>query len=77
MEYTRQTRLEMYLLDFVKNMDDVQQIKKKMVKGSTKLIFKESKSEVFALKFNDVKIISDKIYEQTKDKNWGLIIREW
>ena len=81
LEYTRQTRLEMYLLDFVKNMDDVQQIKKKMVKGSTKLIFKESRSEVFALKFNDVKIVSDKIYEQTKDKNWGFdyprMVREY
>ena len=81
LEYTRQTRLEMYLLDFVKNMDDVQRIKKKMVKGSTKLIFKESKSEVFTLKFNDVKIVSDKIYEQTKDKNWGFdyprMVREY
>lgn len=81
LEYTRQTRLEMYLLDFVKNMDEVQQIKKKMVKGSTKLIFKESKSEVFTLKFNDVKIVSDKIYEQTKDKNWGFdyprMVREY
>ncbi len=81
LEYTRQTRLEMYLLDFVKNMDDVQQIKKKMVKGSTKLIFKESKSEIFTLKFNEVKIVSDKIYEQTKDKNWGFdyprMVREY
>jgi len=81
LEYTRQTRLELYLLNFVKNMDDVQRIKKKMVKGSTKLIFKESKSEVFALKFNDVKIVSGKVYEQTKDKNWGFdyprMIREY
>jgi len=81
LEYTRQTRLEMYLLDFVKNMNDVQQIKKKMVKGSTKLIFKESNSEAFIQKFKDVKIVSDKIYEQTKDKNWGFdyprMVREY
>lgn len=81
LEYTRQTRLEMYLLDFVRSMDEVQQVKKKMVKGSTKLIFKESNSESFALKFNDVKIVSDKIYEQTKDKNWGFdyprMVREY
>ncbi|MBT9166874.1 MAG: hypothetical protein DDT19_00198 [Syntrophomonadaceae bacterium] len=81
LEYTRQTRLEMYLLDFVKSMDEVQQVKKKMVKGSTKLIFKESNSEPFALKFNDVKIVSNKIYEQTKDKNWGFdyprMVREY
>ncbi|MBI4823720.1 MAG: hypothetical protein HY805_05765 [Nitrospirae bacterium] len=81
LEYTRQTRLELYLLDFVKNMGEVQQIKRKMVKGSTKLIFKESNSEVFASKFNEVKIVSDRIYEQTKDKNWGFdyprMVREY
>lgn len=81
LEYTRQTRLEMYLLGFVKNMSDVQAIKRKMVKGSTKLIFKESNSEKVITKFKDVKIISDKIYEQTKDKNWGFdyprMIREY
>lgn len=81
LEYTRQTRLELYLLDFVKSMDDVQKIKRKMVKSSTKLIFKESDSEAYALKFEDVKIVSNKIYEQTKDKNWGFdyprMVREY
>jgi DNA modification methylase len=81
LEYTRQTRLELYLLDFVKSMDDVQQIKRKMVKGSTKLIFKESNSETYAMKFEEVKIVSNKIYEQTKDKNWGFdyprMVREY
>lgn len=81
LEYTRQTRLELYLLDFVKNMNDVQKIKKGMVKGSTKLIFKDSNSENFVMKFKEVKLISDKIYEQTKDKNWGFdyprMIREY
>lgn len=81
LEYTRQTRLELYLLNFVKNMDEVQQIKRKMVKGSTKLIFKESNSEIYAMQFNEVKMVSDKIYEQTKDKNWGFdyprMVREY
>jgi DNA modification methylase len=72
LEYTRQTRLELYLLGFVKNMNDVKQIKHKMVKGSTKLIFKESNSEQYISKFNDIKIVSDRINEQTKDKNWGF-----
>lgn len=81
LEYTRQTRLELYLLDFVKEMNDVQQIKRKMVKGSTKLIFKESNSEHFISKFKDIQLVSDKIYEQTKDKNWGFdyprMVREY
>ena len=81
LEYTRQTRLELYLLDFVENMDDIQKIKKRMAKGSTKLIFKESNSEIFIDKFDSVKNISSKIYEQTKDKNWGFdyprMVREY
>lgn len=72
LEYTRQTRLELYLLDFVKNMNDVQQIKRKMVKGSTKLIFKESNSELEINQYDYIMDISAKIYEQTKDKNWGF-----
>lgn len=81
LEYTRQTRLELYLLDFAKNMNDIQKIKRSMAKGSTKLIFKESNSEIFINKFNSVKSISSKIYEQTKDKNWGFdyprMVREY
>ncbi len=81
LEYTRQTRLELYLLDFVKNMDEVQRIKRNMVKGSTKLIFKESDSEQFIKEFQSVKEVSDKIYEQTKTKNWGFdyprMVREY
>ncbi len=72
LEYTRQTRLELYLLDFVKSMDDIQKIKRKMAKGSTKLIFKESNSEIFIEKFNSIKNISSNIYQETKDKNWGF-----
>lgn len=81
LEYTRQTRLEMYMLDFVKNMDDVQKIKKKMVKGSTKLIYKDSNSEKFIKKYNSILKVSNDIYEQTKDKNWGFdyprMVREY
>jgi len=72
LEYTRQTRLELYLLDFVKNMDEVQQIKRKMVKGSTKLIFKESNSELYINKYKSIKAVSDAVYNQTKDKKWGF-----
>lgn len=72
LEYTRQTRLEMYLLDFVESMDDVQKIKRNMVKGSTKLIYKESNSASFVEKFESVQKVANAIYEQTKDKNWGF-----
>ncbi len=81
LEYTRQTRLELYLLDFVKSMKDVQMIKRKMAKGSTKLIFKESNSQSVVKKFKSVNDISLRIYDQTKDKNWGFdypkMVREY
>ena len=71
LEYTRQTRLELYLLDFVKSMNDVAQIKKKMVKSSTKLIFKESNSSKFVNNFDSIQNISDKISKKLKNKDWG------
>lgn len=71
LEYTRQTRLELYLLDFVKSMSDVAKIKKQMVKSSTKLIFKESNSSEFIKDLNSINKISKKISIKLKDKNWG------
>lgn len=72
LEYTRQTRLEMYLLGFVRSMDDVQEIKRKMVKGSTKLIF--NKDEPIP-ELSDIKLLKEviqKIAYNLKDKNWGF-----
>jgi len=71
LEYTRQTRLELYLLDLVNNMSDISDIKKKMVKSSTKLIYKESSSEKYILDNKDIIDISNKIKEKLKDKVWG------
>lgn len=81
LEYTRQTRLELYLLDFVKNMADIRQLKRRMVKSSTKLIFKESESAREVQGFAEINDVADRIYQQTKDKNWGFdyprMIREY
>ncbi|MFA5771705.1 MAG: DNA methyltransferase [Thermoplasmata archaeon] len=81
LEYTRQTRLELYLLDFVKNMDEVRTLKKSMVKGSTKLIFKESDSAKFVENNSSVNKVANKIAVALKDKNWGFdyprMIREY
>jgi len=81
LEYTRQTRLELYLLDFVHDMDDIQSIKRNMTKGSTKLIYKESDSEKYVEKFDSIQEVSYEIYEKTKLKNWGFdyprMVREY
>ncbi len=81
LEYTRQTRLELYLLDFVNSMADIQKLKRKMVKSSTKLIFKESDSAKAVQDFSEVNDVANNIYEQTKYKNWGFnyprMVREY
>lgn len=71
LEYTRQTRLELYLLDFVKNMNDVQKIKRRMVKGSTKLIFKDSNSAKYVMKFESIQKLVAELEEAFNDKSWG------
>ncbi len=81
LEYTRQTRLELFLLGYVKNLTDVQQIKRKMVKGSTKLIFKESDSEKYVTQFESVQEVANKVESALNNKNWGWdyprMIREY
>ncbi len=72
LEYTRQTRLELYLHGYVKDMSDVQSIKKKMVKGSTKLIFKEDITPERVANLPDVKEITSQVAFKLKDKNWGF-----
>lgn len=71
LEYTRQTRLELYLLDFVKNMRDVKALKKKMVKGSTKLIFEESDSAQYVDKYESIQRVAGEVEEALSDRNWG------
>ncbi len=70
LEYTRQTRLEMYLLNVVNNMEDVQKVKKWMVKWSTKLIYSIDNVDSIIEKNQNIKIISEEIYNKTKWKNW-------
>lgn len=71
LEYTRQTRLDLYLSDFVQNMDDIVEIKKKMVKGSTKLIYSESDSSRFVKDYPFVQNIVYKLKEAFGEKKWG------
>jgi len=81
LEYTRQTRLELYLLDFVKNMEDVQKLKKTMVKSSTKLIYKKDNYSEYIKSFKSVQDVAEQVEKALSDKNWGFdyprMIREY
>lgn len=72
LEYTRQTRLEMYLLGYVKSMSDIQMVKKQMVKGSTKLIFNTDKPNDLVISLPVLKKIITELRVRLKDKNWGF-----
>lgn len=72
LEYTRQTRLEMYLLGFAGTMEDVQKIKKNMVKGSTKLIYNHDVPLPEIRNNQRIQKIANEIYKKTNGKNWGF-----
>jgi len=81
LEYTRQTRLELYLLDFVKNMEDVQKLKKTMIKSSTKLIYKKDNYSEYVKNFSSVQDVAMHVEKALFAKNWGFdyprMIREY
>jgi DNA modification methylase len=81
MEYTRQTRLDLFLLDYVNNLNDVQKIKRNMIKGSTKLIFKESNSCQHVENNQTIQNIANDVATNLKGKEWGWdyprMIREY
>ncbi|MFC2020949.1 hypothetical protein ACFLU1_04060 [Chloroflexota bacterium] len=53
-------------------MGDVQKIKRKMVKGSTKLIYSTDFPVETISNLASIKIITNELRERLKDKNWGF-----
>jgi len=70
-EYTRQTRAELYFLGFIQSMEDVRGIKKRMVRGSPKNIYKTDNNARRVEHYQAVQRVAAAIHERTKDKNWG------
>jgi len=70
-EYTRQTRLEMYLLGFVQELADVQRVKRMMLRSSVKNIWKDDQNETLVKQFRSISHISEQIERRVGDKHWG------
>ena len=70
-EYTRQTRAELYFLGFIEDMDDVRAIKKAMVRGSPKNIYKADNNERLVAGYLQIQAVSAAVDERLKGKNWG------
>jgi len=62
-------------------MDDIRDIKRRMVKGSTKLIFDDSDSAKYVKSFDSIQNVANMIGGALKDRNWGWdyprMIREY
>lgn len=72
LEYTAQTRLELYLMGVAKNMPDVLKIKKGLIVGSTKQVWKHSNNGNHIYHFETIKDVTGRIAEGLADKNWGF-----
>ena len=70
-EYTRQTRAELFFLGFIEDMDDVRAIKKAMVRGSPKNIYKADNNERLIADYPQIHAVSAAVDEKLKGKNWG------
>ena len=70
-EYTRQTRAELYFLGFIEDMDDVRAIKKAMVRGSPKNIYKSDDNERLVAGYPRIQAVSAAVHEKLRGKNWG------
>lgn len=70
-EYTRQTRAELYFLGFIEDMDDVRAIKKAMVRGSPKNLYKGDDNERLVTDYPQIQAVSAAVDDKLKGKNWG------
>jgi len=70
-EYTRQTRAELYLLGFIRDLSDVRHIKDSMVRGSPKNIYKHDHNAELVADFKPVQQAAAEIQERVAGKNWG------
>ncbi len=62
-------------------MEDIQKLKKTMIKGSTKLIYKEDNYGEYIKNFISVQDVTEQLEKALSDKNWGFdyprMIREY
>jgi len=71
LDYTMQTRLELFFLDFIKNMRELRSLRKRMVVSDAKAMYKDTKDHETVKGFDRVQTIVEQLRERHKDKNWG------
>lgn len=68
-DYTRYTRIGLALLDFVRTIQDVREIKKRMVRGSTRNVFSTDEDRKMVERFVEIRELMARIEKRVKDTN--------
>ncbi|MEW6360001.1 MAG: DNA methyltransferase [Planctomycetota bacterium] len=71
LDYTMQTRLELFFLDFVKDMKDLRAVRKRMVTCDAKAMYKDVPDSERVASFRSIQSIARRLKEKHKGKNWG------
>ncbi len=71
LDYTMQTRMELFFLDFIRDMKELRSLRKRMVVSDAKAMYKDTKDHETVKGFDSVQTIVEQLRERHKDKNWG------
>jgi DNA modification methylase len=71
LDYTMQTRMELFFLDFVENMLDLRSIRKSMVICDAKAMYKDIKDHELIRNVESVQKVIQALRRVHQDKNWG------
>jgi DNA modification methylase len=82
-DYTRNTRLELAFLDFVRTKDSVQAIKRTMIRSHTKGIYKTDSDAELVRGYESINMLAEKVERKCRGKKYGFarlyptVIREY
>lgn len=71
LDYTMQTRLELFILGFVENMAGIQKIRREMMICDAKAVYREVTDGDYVKHFHTIQEIADSIEEKHRGKSWG------
>ncbi len=71
LDYTMQTRLELFFLEYVRNMDDLRALRKKMVICDAKAIYRDIEDHKLANEFKSIRTIAEQLHDKLSDRGWG------
>ena len=71
LDYTMQTRLELFFLDFVKNMEGLKALRKRMVTCDAKAIYRDIEDHKEVSQFESIQRIVAQLHEKLGHRKWG------